>query len=132
MRIYLTHCSAKKNSSLKYSGKKVTPDKFYTATPIRRFMEQCEKKKVKWAIFSDLYSVWFPKIKHKWYEKPPDKVTEREFKKLLKYFERRLRDYDEIYFYHNPGRFPCLYKILLRETKLRNKITLFTHLRGIV
>ena len=45
-------------------------------------MNKCKEKKVEWAIFSDLYGIWFPSIKHEWYEKPPNTVTEEEFKKL--------------------------------------------------
>lgn len=132
MRIYLTHCSAEKDFLLKCSGKKVTPDKLYTGKRIQRFMEKCKKKKVRWAIFSDLYGVWYPKIKYTWYDKHPDKVTCYEFKELLKDFDKKLRDYKEIYFYSCKGhRLHCLYRILLRETKLRNKITLFTHLEEI-
>jgi hypothetical protein len=50
LRIYVTHCSAKKDNSLKNTGKKVTPDKLYTATPLQRFMNKCKKRKVHWAI----------------------------------------------------------------------------------
>ena len=60
LRVYLTHCSAKKDDALKNTSKKVTPDKFYTASPTRRFMNKCKEKSVDWAIFSDLYGVWFP------------------------------------------------------------------------
>jgi len=133
MRIYLTYCSAEKNSSLKCSGKKATPDILYTGDRIQRFMWECKKKKVKWAIFSDKYGVWCPKIKHPWYDKHPDEVTFGKFKELLKDFYTKLRDFKEIYFYSPKGRpLHCLYRILLRETKLRNKITLFTDLRDIV
>jgi len=132
MRIYITHCSAKKDDSLKHIGKKVTPDKLYTATPTQRFMNKCKEKGVEWAIFSDLYGVWFPDVKHEWYEKDPDTVTAHEFRELLKDFELKLENYEKIYFYHNPGRFHPLYKRLLRETKLKDKITLFSHLREII
>lgn len=132
MKIYLTHCFATKDNSLKYTGKKVTPDKLYTARPAQRFMTKCKEKGVKWAIFSDLYGVWLPNVAHEWYEKHPNTVTEHEFKKLLKDFEQKLGDYDEIYFYYNPGRFHCLYKKLLRKTKLKDKVTLFSHLREII
>lgn len=131
-RIYLTHCSAKKDEALKYGCKKVTPDKLYTATPTQRFINKCKKERVAWAIFSDLYGVWFPDVKHEWYEKDPHTVTEYEFRKLLKDFEQKLKNYKEIYFYYNPGRFHPLYKKLLKETKLRNKITMFSHLREII
>ncbi len=33
MRIYITHCGAKKDDSLKGTGRRVTPDLLYTATP---------------------------------------------------------------------------------------------------
>jgi len=127
MRIYLTHCSAKKDDSLKCTGKKLTPDILYTANWIQGFMNECKKKRVKWAIFSDLYGVWFPNRKHEWYDKPPDKVTGSEFKGLLKNFYEKLRHCREIYFYYNPGRFHCLYRQLLIETKLKKKVIRFTH-----
>jgi hypothetical protein len=131
-RIYITHCSAKKDTSLKNTNKKVTPDKLYTATPTQRFMNKCKEKNVNWAIFSDLYGVWFPDIEHEWYEKDPNIVTEQEFKSLLENFDQALQDYDEIWFYCNPGRFHPLYKRLLQETKLKNKVKLFTHIREII
>jgi hypothetical protein len=105
MRIYITHCSAKKDDSLKHNGKKVTPDKLYIATPTQRFINKCREKGAKWAICSDLYGVWFPNAKREWYEKDPDTVTDHEFRNLLKDFEQKLEDYYEIYFCHNPGRF---------------------------
>jgi len=114
MRIYITHYSAKKDDLLRHTGKKVTPDKLYTATSTQRFMNKCKEKGVEWVIFSDLYGVWFSDVKHEWYEKDPNTVTEHEFRKLLKDFEQKLGNYEEIYFYHNPGRFHPLYKRLLR------------------
>jgi hypothetical protein len=60
MNIYITHCSDKKDNFLKNTLKKVTPDKLYTATPIKRFISKCNEEKVNWAIFSDKYGVWFP------------------------------------------------------------------------
>lgn len=130
-RIYITHCSAKKDDSLRNTRKNVTPDKLYTANPIQRFMSKCKEKKVEWAIFSDLYGVWFPNVEREWYEKDPDEVTEEEFRKLLEDFDEKLATYDEIWFYHNPGRFHPLYQRLLRETKLKDRVKLFTHIKEI-
>ena len=127
MKIYLTHCSAKKDASLKHTGKKVTPDKLYTSVQIQRFINECKNERAQWAILSDKYGVWFPNEKHEWYDKHPDTVTEEEFKALVKDFEEKLQDFDEIYFYHNPGRFHALYKRLLKTVKTRGKIILFTH-----
>jgi len=102
LRIYATHCSAKKNNSLKDSGEKVAPDELYTSRRIQRFMGVCKSKRANWAIFSDLYGVWFPTVEHRWYEKPPSSVTEKEFIGLLSDFDKQLRSYDEIWFYYNP------------------------------
>ena len=132
MRIYITHCSRKKDDSLKHTGKKVTPDKLYMAAYIQRFMNKCKEKKVEWAIFSDFYGVWFPNVKHEWYDKDPNKVTEHEFRILLKDFDQKLGDYNEIYFYRNRARFHCLYKRLLKETTLKDRVILFSHKDEIV
>jgi hypothetical protein len=130
-KIYFTHCSAKKDLSLKLSNKSVTPDKLYTATPTQRFMNRCKEKKVKWAIFSDKVGIWFNNTKNLWYEKDPNTITEQEFNILLDDFNSKLKEFDEIYFYHNPGRFHQLYRKLLDKTILRNKIKFITHLNEI-
>jgi hypothetical protein len=132
VRIYITHCSAKKDDSLKNTGRKVTPDELYTATPTKRFMVKCKRRGVKWAIFSDLYGVWFPDERHEWYEKDPDTVAEEEFNVLKNEFDEKLRNYDEIFFYHNPGRFHHLYKRLIREVEIGERIVLFSHIKEIV
>ena len=131
MRIYLTHCSSAKDSSLKGSGKSVTPGILYTSQHIQRFMNRCKERNVEWAIFSDLYDVWSPSVKHEWYEKNPDKVSEEEFQHLLKNFNEKLQNYDEIYFYYNPGRFHRLYKSLIEKSTLNSRIQLISHLSDI-
>jgi hypothetical protein len=130
-RIYLAHCSARKDITLKDVNKNVTPDKLYTATPTQRFMKSCMKNNVEWAIFSDYYGIWFSKEKNRWYEKSPDSVTDKEFDKLVANLNSTLRDFDEIWFYYNPGRFHKLYRKLLHRPEIRNKIKYFTHLSDI-
>jgi len=130
-RIYVTHCSAKKDMSIHVYSEKVRSDKLYTATPTQRFMKRCKDKNVDWAIFSDKYGIWFPHEKHGWYEKDPNTVTREEFNSLIEDFENKLENYDEIYFYHNPGRFHRLYKKLLGTVKIQDKITLISHLNDI-
>ena len=49
-----------------------------------------------------------------------------EFEDLLQDFETKLRGYDQVWFYHNPGRFHPLYKRLIQRASL--KTTKFTHL----
>ena len=132
MKIYITHCSAKKDDSLRDTGLEVTPDKLYLATPTQRFMKRCKNTAVNWAILSDLYGVWFPEIKHVWYEKNPNTVSQKEFNDLLNDFDQKLQKYDEIYFYYNPGRFHSLYKRLITQSKLKDKIKLFSHIAEII
>ena len=126
MRIYITHCSWKKDDSLKGTGRKVTPDELYISKRIKGFMDSCKKGSVIWAIFSDLYGVWFPHNKHELYDKHPDTVTEEEFKALLKDFDKELQKYDEIYFYRNSRFFHRLYRRIVNESRLKDKIRLFS------
>lgn len=132
MRIYLTHCTAKKDDSLKHIGEMVTPDQLYRGKFIQAFMSTCKERGVQWAIVSDLYGVWFPDVRHEWYEKHPRTVTETEFRELVTDFDEKLGPYDEIWFYRNPGRFHPLYKRLLSRSALRDRITLFSHTEEIV
>lgn len=132
MRVYLTHCSAEKEHSLQGTGKKVTPDRLYTATSTQAFMSRCQEKEVDWAILSDLYGVWFPEVEHEWYEKHPDTVTDQEFSGILKDFAQKLKNYDEIWFYFNPERFHSFYQKILQGTELKSKVKQFTELQKIV
>jgi hypothetical protein len=124
MRIYVTHCSAKKDDSLKGTGKRVTPDKLYTSTPIRRFMEKCKEKRVKWAIFSDLHGIWFPNVEHEWYDKDSSKVTDAELAQLVEDFIlpklRNRNNYTKIMAFVNE-----VQKVLLDKTRLRGCTNLF-------
>jgi hypothetical protein len=131
LRVYVTHCGAKKDGSLKDSNKKVTPDELYKGTRIKRFMLVCKEKKVRWAIFSDLYGVWFSDAKYNWYDKAPDDVSESDFRDLVADFDRKLHGFDEIWFYYNPSRFHPLYDRLITDSSLRDRITQFTHSRQI-
>ena len=130
-RVYITHCSAKKNITLKNRKIKVEPNKMYTATPIQRFMNKCKEMDVDWAIFSDNYGIWHPDEKHEWYEKNPNKVNEEEFKKLVVNFDKALGGFDEIWFYNNPGRFHRLYRKLIEASSLKDRIKCFTHIHVI-
>jgi len=131
-RIYITHCSAKKDDSLHGTNKEVTPDRLYTATYLQRFVKRCKEKGVDWAIFSDKYGVVFPNDKIEWYDKHPSEVTPDEFKVLVNHFVQQLSRYDEIWFYHNPGRFHSLYKKLVDEARKKGlNVKLFTHLSEI-
>ena len=132
MRIYLTHCSAEKDYSLRNTSRKVTPDRLYTATSIQAFMSRCKQKQVDWAILSDLYGVWFPDVEHGWYEKPPNTVTEEEFDAIVKDFQRKLESYKEIWFYFNGESFHSFYQRVLQATNLKDRAKLFCELEEIV
>jgi len=135
-RIYITHCSCGKDDALKGTDTKVSPDKLYTSTPIQRFMDRCKDERVDWAVLSDEYGVWFPGVRHKWYDTPPGKVTEEEFTALVEDFERKLLDYGEVWFYHNPGRFHRLYRRLIETVNagqaMNHRIRLFSCVYEIV
>ena len=130
-RIYVTHCSASKNDSLKGKGE-VSAVALYTSPRIRAFMNRCVARKVQWAIFSDQYGLWFPNETHDWYEKSPYDVSETEFQALLSDFDRRLTEYEEIVFYVNRARFHSLYKRLLNATKLRERVRYIHHYWDVV
>ena len=110
--IYFTHCTKKKDVSSKKTKKKVTPDKLYRGVRIQGFIKECMEKNVDWAIFSDKYGIWFPKVRHKWYNTSPGDVPPKEFEKLVSESYKRLKAYDKIFFYANPrsARFAHLYK----------------------
>ncbi len=130
-RIYVTHCSAKKNETIRTHRLKVTPDKLYTARLLQKFVSRCLAVNADLAIFSDLYGIWFPTVERGWYEKSPDSVTEEEFAALLDDFDQSLGEYDQVWFYHNPGRFHRLYRRLVESSTLRHKIHMFSHIREI-
>jgi len=130
-KIYITHCCAKKDDSLRGTGRKVPPDILYVATPTQRFMSRCLQAGVHWAIFSDLHGVWFPEVEHEWYEKDPDTVSEREFNNLLMAFDTKLQPYEAIFFYQNPGRFHPLYGRLIEKSTLKSRVAWITHLHDI-
>lgn len=133
MRIYITYCSAQKNDELRDINIEVTPDVLYTSKQrIRPFMETCKGLGVRWAIFSDLYGIWFPEEKHVWYEKSPDSVTEAEYKKLLANFDDRLREYNHISFYRpSPVYFHSLYRRILRDSTLADRIQIISSISKI-
>jgi hypothetical protein len=134
MRIYITHCVAKKDDSLKDTTKKVTPDHLYMATTIQRFMRRCTERALRWAIFSDYYGIWFADELHEWYGDDvgdPNRVKEPKFRELLKNFDERLQGFDEIYFYY-PGRVHPLHKRLLQESGIKDRVVEISHLADIV
>ena len=95
-------------------------------------MDRCKRGNVRWAIFSDLYGVWFPRVEHEWYEKDPDTLTEAEFETLRNNFDEQLSAFSEIRFYCQPRRLHPFHRLLLSETTLAEKVRMITHLSEIV
>ena len=60
-------------------------------------------------------------------------MTPEEFESLVDCFVQKLSRYDEMWFYHNPGRFHPLYKKLVDEARGKGlNVKLFTHLYEIL
>jgi len=119
--IYITHCTNKKDHRLRDTKQRVTPDKLYIGDKITRFINRCRSQNVEWAIFSDLYGIWFPSEKHVYYEKHPNKVSKEEFENLLNDTENKLKKYNIVYFYgnHKSHYFHHLYKKLITQLRKR-------------
>lgn len=130
--LYFIHCCAKKDDSLRDTGKKVPPMELYKATPTQRFMRKCTETGVEWAIFSDKYAFVFPHDRIAWYEKHPSTLTDDEKEKLFNDAFETLKAYDLAYFYYNPGRLHPVYRELINEMRRRGMdIREITHLDDI-
>ena len=98
-------------------------------------MNRCKEVGARWAIFSDYHGVWFGDEMKPYYsndEGDPNNVDEQKFQQPLKNFDERLADYDEVLFYHNPGRFHRIYILLVQETSLRPRLTMISHRNQII
>lgn len=125
MRVYLTHCSKEKNPELEITKAAVTPDQLYTNPEIQKFMEECKKRHVNWAILSDLYGVFESNEHREWYEKHPETVTATEENAVIQNFDSKLDYYDEIWFYVRPASFHPFYQRVLSKTVLANRVRFF-------
>ncbi len=126
-KIYLTHCSTQKDNSLRHSGLQVRPEELYTSPRVKRFISTCRSAGVLWAIFSDMYGVWFPDVRHPWYDKSPDSVSPEEFQMLLSDFDHKLAVYDQIRYYRNPARFHHLYRRVITSSDVRDRVVFISH-----
>jgi cytoplasmic iron level regulating protein YaaA (DUF328/UPF0246 family) len=105
----------------------------YTSRRIQEFIDTCKKVRAFWAIFSDLYGVWFPSEKYQYYDKSPDSVSKSEFFQLVQSAENVLKKY-HVYFYANENdpKFHKLYRDLINELRDRGiKIEIFSDLQQI-
>lgn len=131
--LYFTHCCAKKDDSLRDTGRRVSPLELYLATPTQRFMRRCIEIGVEWAIFSDKHAFLFPKDKVEWYEKDPNTLSPAEKEGLFIEAYDVLKNYDLACFYYNPGRLHPVYRELVNDMKKRGiTIREITHLNDIL
>ncbi len=128
MHIYLTHCCAIKNDSIKDTSKVLPPQALYLENYLQNFVQACQAKNATWAIFSDLYGIWFPSVQHAWYDKHPDTVTPSEFKALLFDFDKKLAPYETIYFYYETATWHPFYDRLIEAVGLRDRVVKFSDL----
>ncbi len=120
-KFYLTQCSSEMDETLDVD-QAVRPEMLYTSARVQTFADKCRRKNVEWGIFSGGYGIMFPLEKKKpYYHRGthPSKVTESEFRALLKDFDLKLEDYDEIWFYHDPKRWHPLFERLCNESSIR-------------
>jgi hypothetical protein len=128
MRMNVMHCSKKVDDSLRSRNTGSPPNMLYIATSPQRFISRCRGWSTKWAIFFGLYDAWFSEVSHAWYEKVIDSITEAQFWRFQKNFEKNLHGYGEIRFYCNLGRFHLFSKSLIRESCLADRIKITTHI----
>jgi len=127
-RIYVTHCSGQKDDSLKGTGRAVAPDELYTSERFMRFARACREAGARWAVLSDKYGVWFANESREWYEKAPEDVTEADFRALVEDFDAKLAGFDQVLFYHEPGRLHALYRRVVEASALEGRVEFFTDL----
>jgi hypothetical protein len=131
--LYFTHCCAKKDDSLRGTGKRVSPLELYLASPTQRFMRRCIEVGVEWAIFSDEHAFLFPEDRIEWYEKDPNTLSSVEKEGLFNKAYEVLKNYHLAYFYCNPGRLHPVYRELVNDMKKRGvNIREMTHLNDIL
>jgi hypothetical protein len=131
-RIYFTHCTYKKDNSLRASGEQVRPDRLYVGKKIQGFIQKCRSAGVEWAIFSNEYGIWFWNERHAWYDTSPNDLENNAEKKrhLFDDASRKLEQYDIVYFYANykSRRFHRVYRQLSEDLlKSGVNIHLFSH-----
>ena len=128
-KIYLTHSSWKKDEALRGTGKMVAPEQLYTAQYLQRFVQRCKQAGAEWAIFSSLHGIVFPGDRIAFYERDFYEITEADYRWLVNDFLAKLDGFDEIWFYHNPGRFYQLYQWLVMDVVSRGlHLIPFSHL----
>ncbi|MFH8039246.1 MAG: hypothetical protein QXJ14_04540 [Candidatus Aenigmatarchaeota archaeon] len=116
--LYITHCSRKKNKI----KSKTFVENLYSATYIQRFIKKCKNLNLEWGILSDKYGIIFPHQKIGWYDLSPSYLlkNKNEAEKLIEKIANQLKEYDRVYFYHNPGRFHSFYKYLIKKLREKN------------
>ena len=101
-RIYVTHCSNDKDENLCGSGRKVSVERLHQGIALHRFIDKCQTRNVKWAIFCDKHGICFPDNPIcEWYDLSPKDISIDILRSMAQDFVSQLSDFDEIFFYGN-------------------------------
>jgi hypothetical protein len=122
-QVFFTFCSASKNDTLRGTTAGVSPEELYTSRRVQSFIDRCKSSGVRWAIFSDQYGVWFPEIRHPWYERSPDDAI-ADFPRLLSDFDEKMKDFAAIHFCPGVGgpRLHRMYRRLVSESRWKDRV----------
>lgn len=129
MKVYLTHCCAKKNELARTTGIAMPPEEMYIEPDIQKFFSYCLSHKLAFGVLSDLYGIWLSPEKKRWYEKSPDTVTDVEKAEILRIFDHELSRFSEIIFLIRPESFHPFYDFVLSHSKHTNRIRRITELK---
>ena len=116
-KVYITHCSREKDPEYEKSGKKTTPDNLYTSPALQRFIKFCKENNHYWAICSTKYGFVGAYDLIKWYNRPPDRVTEEDYKVLIRGLVKSLSFFDEVYFLQRPEDTHSLFKRIEKDLR---------------
>ena len=128
MNVCITYCSWQKDDRLKDTGEKVTPDQLYLSERIQRFIAYCRSQDLRWGIFSDLCGILFENDKQEWYDFHPDLVTPEHRQFLAKAFASTLSEFDTIWYYYDPETLHPLYRQIVDESGIANRVVWVTDL----
>ena len=126
--IYITYCSKQKCICKSDDSKLLAPSELYISSRVQNFIHFCKKQKYTWAIFSDYYGIVFENEKIKWYDKSPERVTEKDYDGLLENSLYKLKNYENVFFYYSIESFHPIYKRLVKDLKGSKNIMLIDRL----
>lgn len=128
MKIYLTPCCKEKSETARIHNLPLPPEEMYIEPDIQEFFRVCQAKQLTFGVLSDRYGAWVSPEKKHWYQKPPDAVTPQEEQALIRQFDERLQEFDEIIFYIRQEPLHRFYAAVLTQSRLADRIRRITSL----